>query len=264
MLDLHALTLPAGVAALTDLSVAANIPANDGQSAPGVPIAPGAVLKGWGFQALATCTGLIEAQLISQDQIDPINGEHWKSSTSVLLALYFDAYLPYSRGKRALYINSTAQNDVAGYMVDQYPSPVGANVKNFGQMIKLPQVFGGALTANVWGSVVVAPASNIPAGTYALLGVYLGAITDVALIRFEHADFGGKKPGFPAVDETKAISRSVTPMGCPVFNNNGSQFRALGDIPIFRATSAGTGLTIGMLSMVADTPTVTLVLVQLS
>ena len=263
MLDLHALTVPAGVAALTDISIAANIPANDGQSAAGVPIAPGAILKAWGFVALSTCTGLIEAQLISQDQIDPINGEHWGSSTSVALSLHFDAHLPFLRGKRALHINSTAQNDLAGYTIDKYPTPGGADVKTFGQRIMITQIKVGALTPNVWGTQIVAPANMIPAGRYALLGAYVHALTNHSLIRFEHADFQGKKPGFPVVDESLAVARAVLPMHSPVFSGYGHQFLAMGDIPVFNCTVQGTGLSIQLLSMTADTPEVTLHLVQI-
>jgi len=265
MLDLHALVNATGSATLVDISIAANIPANDGQSAAGVPIAPGAILKGWGFKSLAAGVAIEEAQLISQDQIDPINGEHWVGgASSVLLCTYFDAYLPFIRGKRALYYAQDTAADIAGFTIDKYPTPGGADVKTFGQRIILPQVFGGALTANVWGTQIVAPANMIPAGKYALLGAYVHSMTDGAIIRFVHADFQGKKPGFPVMDPTKAVARAVIPMGCSVFNMYGMQFMALGDIPVFNCTVQGTGLSIEMLDMVADTPQVNLHLVQLA
>jgi hypothetical protein len=104
----------------------------------------------------------------------------------------------------------------------------------------------------------------IPAGKYALLGAYVHAMTDGAIIRFTHADFQGKKPGFPVMDPTKAVARAVAPMGCPVFNMYGAQFMALGDIPVFNCTVQGTGLSIEMLDHIADTPQVNLHLVQLA
>lgn len=264
MLDLHVLLNTTGCITLSNISVAANIPANDGQSAAGVPIAPGAVLKGWGGFT-TTPDYLIEMQLISQDQIDPINGEYWIGVATALVAVHFDSYLPFQKGMRAIYYRQmTAAADTGAYTIDQYSTPAGANVKNFGQRIILPQVFGAALTANTWGTQVVAPAVMIPAGRYALLGAYVHSLTNAAVIRFEHADFGGKKPGFPVIDESLAITRAVAPMACPVFNNNGHQFMALGDIPIFNCTVQGTGLTIQMLSLAANTPEVNLVLVQLS
>lgn len=264
MLDLHALTDTTGSVTLANISVAANIPANDGQTAPGVPIAPGAVLKGWG--ALTTIADTLrELQLISQDQIDSINGEYWRpGAASVLGIAHFESNLPFRSGGRQIRIRqNTGAAPIIGFTLDQYASPVGAHPKTFSQMIKLPQVFG-ALTANVWGTVAVAPGTNIPAGTYAILGVYVHGLTNYALIRFSHADFGGKKPGFAVIDESKAIARAVAPMASPIFNLTGNQFLALGDCPVFRCTSAGTGLTIEMLSITADTPDVTLNLVQLA
>jgi hypothetical protein len=265
MIDVHALTDTTGSTTLASLIAAANIPSSDGQTAPGVPIAPGAVLKAWGVFTTIADT-LKECKLISQDQIDSINGEDWNVGAAGVLGLaHFDAYLPYRSGNRNIsYSQNTGAAPVIGYTIDQYPSPTGANVKNFGQRILLPQVFGGALTANKWGTIPVAPTSNIPAGTYGILGAYVHALTNYALIRMEHADFGGKKPGFPVVDTSKAAARAVLPMPSPVFNMYGLQFMALGDIPVFRATSTGTGLTLGALSITGDTPNVILNLVQLT
>lgn len=265
MLDLHVVLDATGSTALKNISLTANIPANDGQSAAGVPIAPGCVLKAWGaFTTIADT--LMELQMISQDQIDPINGEHWLGTATSLLGMaHFDSYLPFQKGMRALYIRqNTAAADIGAYTIDQYTNPASASVKNFGQRIIVPQVFGGALTANTWGTVTLTPAVMIPAGKYALLGAYVHALTNYAVIRFTHADFGGKKPGFPVVDESLAAARAVIPMNCPVFNANGHQFMALGDIPVFNVTVQGTGLTIEMLSLTADTPEVNIELVQLS
>lgn len=263
MLDLHALADTTGSVTLVNMSLAANIPANDGQSAAGVPIAPGAILKGYGF--LSTIADAVRAtRLISQDQIDPINGEYWIADASTLGLVHFDAYLPFQKGLRMLYYRQlTGAAPIIGYTMDKYPTPGGADVKTFGQTIILPQVFAGALTANVWGTQVVAPASNMPAGKYALLGVYVTGLTNYALIRFEHADFGGKKPGFPVVDDSVAVARAVTPMWAPVFSQ-GAQFLAMGDIPVFNVTANGTGLTIDMLSITAVTPQVMLHVVQLA
>jgi len=264
VLDLHCLT-DGGSVTLKNISLAADIPANDGQTAPGVPIAPGATLKGWGaFTTIADT--LMELKLVSQDQIDSVNGEYWTpGAASVLGMAHFDSNLPYRSGGRSISIRqNTGAANIVAYTLDKYPSPMGANVQNFGQMIKLPQVFGGALTAVTWGTVPVAPTSNIPAGSYAILGAYVSALTNYAAIRFTHADFGGKKPGFPVVDASKAAARAVLPMNAPVFNMYGMQFMALGDIPVFRATSAGTGLTIEMMDITADTPNVCLNLVQVA
>jgi len=261
MLDLHALTDTTGNVALTLLSTAAKIPANDGQTAPGVPIAPGAKLKGWGIYTTIADT-IAEAKLLSQDQIDSINGEYYNpGAASVLGIVHFESVLVYKTGGRLLYYKqNTGAAPVIGYLLDQYgTNGVPQEINN---NIKLPQVFGGALTANTWGSVAVSPTSQIPAGKYAILGVYVHALTNYALIRFAHADFGGKKPGFPVVDVSKAAARAVLPPQDPVWNLVGRQFVALGDVPVFAATSAGTGLTIEMLSITADTPNVILNLVK--
>ena len=264
MLDLHALYNGTGSTTLSSISVAANIPSLDGQSAPGVPIAPGAILKAWGVATTIADT-IKEAKLVSQDQIDSINGEYFNPTSGVNGIINFDTFLPYRSGGRTIsYSQNTGAAPVFAFTLDQYPAPIGANPQKFSQSIKLPQVFGGALTAGAWGSVPVAPTSNIPAGKYAILGAYLSNVTNYALLRFRHADFGGKIPGFPAVDVTKAAARAVLPPGCPLFNMPGLQFIALGDCPTFQATSNGTGLTVDALSITADTPNVVLNLVQLS
>lgn len=264
MFDYHEIIDTTGSVALTNISLAANIPANDGQTAPGVPIAPGAVLKAWGAYTTIADT-LRELKMLSQDQIDSINGEYWNPGAASTLGLaHFDSFLPYRTGGRNIYIRqNTGAAPIHAYTIDQYSTPLGANVNNFGQAIKLPQVFGGALTANVWGSQAVAPTTNMPAGTYALLGAFVHGLTNYAGIRFAHADFGGKKPGFPVVDPSKAAARAVLPMPAPVFNGYGIQFLAMGDVPVFRTTSAGTGLTIEMNSITADTPNVILNLKQI-
>lgn len=263
MLDYHLLVDTTGSVALTNMSVAANIPANDGQSSPGVPIAPNAVLKGWGGYTTIADT-LREMKLISQDQIDPINGEFWNPGAASTLGLvFFDSFLPYRTGNRQIsYRQNTGAAPIHGFTLDQYAG-YSVDVRNFGQSVKLPQVFGGALTANLWGSQPVSPTTNLPAGKYALLGAYVHGLTNYASIRFTHADFGGKKPGFPVVDASKAVARAVMPMNAPVFNGYGIQFMALGDIPVFSCTSGGTGLTIEMNSITADTPNVILNLKQI-
>ena len=264
MLDLKALSDPTGSAVLVNISTAAFIPANDGQTAPGVPIAPNAVLKGWGLMSQAR--GIEEMQLISQDQIDSINGEHWfGGANSLLEIIHFDTYLPFSRGGRNIYYHQVVAGaaSVAAYTIDQYPTPNSSGFKNYGQKVMITQLMG-ALTADVWGSTPVAPATMIPAGKYALLGAYVHQLTSHAFIRFTHADFQGKTPGFPVVDETKATAIGNEPMDAPLWSRTGTQFVALGDIPVFNVTAQGIGLVIQMLDLTADTPHVTLNLQQVS
>jgi len=257
MLDLHALYNGTGSLTISNISVAANIPVNDGQTAPGVPIAPGAVLKGYGVYTTIADT-LKEVKLISQDQIDSINGEDWNVGAAGVLGIaHFGAELPFKSGGRNInYAQNTGAAPVAAYTLDQYAG--GPVPTKLGQKILLPQVFGGALTAGAWGTVPVSPTVQIPAGKYIILGAYVHALTNYAIIRFAHANFGGKKPGFPVIDFSKASARAVVPMPTPVFNMEGEQFRALGDCPVFEATSAGTGLTVEALSITADTPNVIL------
>lgn len=264
MFDLHALYNGTGSVSLSNISVAANIPSLDGQTAPGVPIAPGALLKAWGVATTIADT-IKEAKLISQDQIDSINGEYYNPTSGVQGIVHFDSYLPYRSGGRAIsYSQNTGAAPVFAYTLDQYPNPAGALPKDFRANIKLPQVFGGALTAGVWGSVAVAPTVNIPQGKYAILGAYVTNITNYALVRFRHASFGGKIPGFPVTDLSKAVARATAPLMAPVFNSPGAQFMALGDCPVMDVTSTGTGLTVDALSITADTPNIVLNLMQLA
>ena len=86
MLDLHALYNGTGSTTLSNISVAANIPSLDGQTNPGVPIGLGAVLKGWGVATTIADT-LKECKLISQDQIDSINGEDWNVGAAGVLGI---------------------------------------------------------------------------------------------------------------------------------------------------------------------------------
>jgi hypothetical protein len=258
MLDLHCMYDSSGSTTLKAINLAA-LPALDGQTSAGVPIAVNATLKGWGVYTTIADT-LKECKLISQDQIDSINGEDWNVGIAGVLGIaHFGAELPYKSGGRTIsYAQNTGAAPVAAYTIDQYPTGNGSNPQKLGQKILLPQVFAGALTAGAWGSVPVAPTTNIPAGKYVILGAYVHSLTNYAVIRFTHADFGGKSPGFPVIDFSKAAARAVVPMPTPVFNLEGEQFKAFGDCPTFTATSAGTGLTIQCLSITADTPNVIL------
>ena len=286
MFDLHALYNATGYqessALLTsNLTVNANIPTGDGAPVAGVPIAPGAVLKYWGLLETIADT-IFRAQMWSQDMFDAPNGEAWNPGANSTVGLVnFEENLPYVKGARNIgYSQNTAAAKVIGYTIDQYSDPSSAPRANnpgtiLGQHGIYPQVFGGALTAGAWGTIGFAPAAGVvqgasaaatvtlpPAGRYAILGAYVHGLTNYALIRFEHADFGGFRPGFPAVDASLAVARAVAPMNDSIFNLYGRQFVAMGDIPTCRFTAGGTGLTIDAIAVTADTPNVIVNLAQ--
>jgi hypothetical protein len=133
------------------------------------------------------------------------------------------------------------------------------------------QTFGGALTTNQWSSLAIAPTTAIPNGTYVILGAYVTALTNVALIRFSHADFQGLKPGFPVMNAelTAAVTYQVAMRDSLVTLDMGEQFLSLSDTfgtpqcPVFRVSNAGTGLTAECIGVQADTPVVNLVVMRL-
>lgn len=264
MYDLHAIYDSTGNdSALTLINSTGIIASGDGAAVAGVPIAPGATLKHWGFLTTIADT-LNQIKLISQDQIDSINGELWNpGSNSTVGLMNVEEALPFVKAARLLYYEqNTAAAKIAAYTIDQYTAPMGASRQNLGQHVIIPQPKTGALTAGAWGTMSFAPSAVPPAGTYAILGAYVTALTNYALLRFEHADFKGFKPGFPVVDASLAASRAVMPPNDSLFNLYGRQFVAMGDIPTFRITAQSTGLQIDMLSLTADTPNVIVNLAQ--
>lgn len=262
MLDLHVLYNATGSTTLSNITAAANIPSNDGQAAAGVPIAPNAILKHWGFMTLIADT-LKTIQLVSQDQVDPINGEQLNpGAESTWGIMNVEEYLPFLKAARNLsYAQNTGAAKVAAYTIDQYQA--GSQGKNtLGSHAIIPQVFGAGLTAGAWGSQTFSPTAMPPQGKYAILGAYVSGLTNYGVIRFEHADFKGFKPGFPVVDADLAITRAVAPPNDAIFNLYGRQFVAMGDIPTFNITAQGTGLQIDFYDLVADTPNIMLNLAQ--
>ena len=101
----------------------------------------------------------------------------------------------------------------------------------------------------------------MPPGKYAILGAKVHGLTNYAVIRFQHANFGGLFPGFPVMDQSKAAARAVVGLD-DIFQADGYQFAAMSDIlqvpccPTFNVTAQGTGLTIWCGDITADTPIV--------
>lgn len=169
---------------------------------------------------------------------------------------------------------NTAQASNLGILVDHYPG--GSVVKGSrsmpNQVTAGATTFGGALTTVVWGSAAFAPTTALPNGKYAILGAACSAVTNLASIRFRHADFGQFVPGF-MVSNYETISTSTwdkVPKD-DIFNGYvGYQFVALGDklgapmCPVFSVSNAGTGLNIEMIDVQADTPVVHLNLAKVA
>ncbi len=272
MLDVHALLITPGAVAVlgADGTVAAG---GDGASSPGVPVGPGAVLKAWGFNS-TTADSIASIRLRSQDMVDPIDGIQYSPGTSSILVQHLDyTTLPYSKGTRSINVGTNV-GVVAGhgFLIDEYGNGGGcvAGKSDMGGEIQVGgTTFSGALTANTWGSQPFV-AANLPAGKYAILGAYVHAITNVALIRFRHNSFKGYLPGFPVANASIATATTVDiaardPM---IQARNGEQFIHLSEklgiacCPIFEVTNAGTGLSIEMMDVVADTPVVNLVIAK--
>ena len=135
-----------------------------------------------------------------------------------------------------------------------------------GVVVATATTAGAALVANAWAGTAFAPVNALPQGKYAILGAVVAAVTHGA-IRFSHADFGGKKPGFP-VCETGVAANLAGCSKSDLFLEPGVQFVTLGDelglaaCPVFTVTNMGTGLVIELMSPTIATPTVVLWLVK--
>src|SRR6266550_9040641 len=229
MLDLHALSSGGGTS-LTN--IATILLGNDGATVAGVPVAGGAALVHWG--GLTTIADTIkELKLTSQDQLDPVNGEDFVTGGTATGILAVKDYLRFSAGARipSMSQNTGAANNMA-YLLDLYPGgpaqkhpPYGVDGKNwYGST-----VYSGALTALTWKQQAFNPTNAMPAGKYAIQGVWCSSLTNYALIRFRHADFGVFAPGFPVVDPNITVARAVLPLDDLLFEP-GYQFTYLSEL----------------------------------
>lgn len=274
MLDMHAMTITPGAALVLGAVASTVAPGNDGQSVAGVPIADGAQLVRWGGLS-PTADTIAAIKLASQDMVDSINGEYYVPGAASLLNVFHEVdNLPYKTGQR-MFQMGTNTGVVAGsvYTIDRYAG--GNCVRGSRNMprcvVPMSQTFGAACTSNTWNSQAFTPPVALPSGKYAILGALVSAIANGALLRFSHADFGGKSPGFP-VHNYETISTATWDKSdkSPILSELGTQFVAMGDeigeacCPVFSVTSGGTGLTMQVLSVQADTPVVTPVLAKVA
>lgn len=272
MLDLHAAYDGTGSTSLADAATIAV--GGDGAVVKGVPIisAPRvATLIAWGAIAVAVADGPKELKLQSNDLNDPANGSDWKPGGTSLTFMtpHLMESLPFVSAARKISYAQKATAGITPFWLDHYEPRDARAQCVLGS--KLPpnrgvysQAFGGALTAGAWGTVAFAPASNLPAGRYALLGFWASALTLGALFRFQHADFGVCQPGCAAVDLFTTAATLTGLSGDEIALSPGYQFVAFGEItgkpqcPVFRAGPNGSGLTIWCCDCTADTPTVVL------
>ncbi len=274
MLDLHAVTSGGGTALTAISTIAAG---GDGASAAGVPIASGATLVTWG--GLTTIADTIkELKLVSQDLSDSVNGSDYVlGGTATGIEIEYDN-LPFYTGARNISMaqNTAGANNI-GFTIDQYASGGASNITSeplYGGLPNrtgmYPQVFGAALTAITWGSQKFAPTNAIPAGKYSIKGAKVSSLTNYALVRFQHADFGPFLPGFPVVDPNITLARAVAPCSDLLFSYPGYQFAWCSVIfgvpcePVFTVQAGGTGLNIQVLAITADTPQVELYLTKVA
>lgn len=272
MLDLRAVTGTPGAATVLGATFP-TICTNDGASVAGVPITPGAVLVGWGGHSIAANT-IGNIKLFSQDMADPINGQTITLGAASLLNQYvkYDN-LPYKTGLRGIQMGTnTGVGAAIGFYIDNYKG--GAVVQGSrvmpNQVMTGVTTFGGALTTLVWGSQAYAPATALPNGKYAILGFIATAITNVALVRFQHADFGQFLPGLPTANPEIISTSSWDKVwkNSNTIAEQGYQFVAMGEVlnepccPVFSVTNAGTGLNIQALTIAGDTPVVHITLAK--
>jgi len=157
--------------------------------------------------------------------------------------------------------NTGAANNFA-YTIDHYGDKQAYTIaasKHQGNRVSIKQAFS-ALTAKTWGTVPVAPTTTPPDGKYALLGVEAIGLTNFALVRFQHNDWGSYMPGFPVIDQVDtAVANAVLPKE-DFFTWDRFQFVKFSQdtgipcVPVFTISKATTGLTAWCLDIVADTP----------
>lgn len=272
MLDVRGLVVTPGAVLVLGTGIP-GIPVGDGAPISGVPLSPKATLMLYGMLSVTADT-IARTKLSSQDMIDPINGEDISQGAASLL-VEFHKYinLPYKTGSRFLQVGTnTGVVAGTGFLIDDYPNDRGQVTwgdqrSRFTPKVVIPGslTYGGALTTNQWGALAFAPATQIPNGKYAILGAYVSAVANAALIRFAHADFGAYKPGFPVMNyEVTAILAAQVSLKDQLLLEPGYQFVRLSDItakpqcPVFTVSNAGSGLNIEMISAQGDTPVVTL------
>jgi hypothetical protein len=262
MLDVHATHGTPGNVTLALATELATICTNDGASVAGVPIGDQAKLIMWGGTSLIANT-IAAMVLQSQDQVDPINGESIDLGASSLQNEFHKfTNLPYKTGKRIVKMSTnTAQADSNEcFTIDWYPAPAGLSSPNgearfIPNQVTISQLQAAADVANGWYSQAIAPAVALPNGKYAILGCYVKLTTQAHVIRFAHADFGGKKPGFPIIDsfdsDILAHQKGIKDI---LQANPGYQFVAMAEatdlpcIPVFSVSNAGTGLNLESLA----------------
>ena len=271
MLDLHALTITPGAVLVLGAN-GAIAAGQDGASVAGVPVNSAklaATLIGWGFLS-PTADSIARIKFQSPDQVDPVNGiDVAKGATSLEIAYWQFDSLPFETGVRSLTVGTNV-GVVAGtgLLLDSY-SGGGTTVKGSRHMQNMVSTgtattFGAALTANAWGSQPFAPVSPLPAGKYAILGAYVSAITNVAALRFSHADWA-YDPGFPVVNtQLSAILGIQLAPKDNLWHEPGYQFVTMGEelempcCPVFTVGPGSTGLTIWAIAAQACTPVVIL------
>jgi len=209
--------------------------------------------------------------------MDTANGYEEITTAGVEGIKHFWDNLP-SKAQRLISMKTAAVNTMA-YQIDNYGGGQVVSIKKYGRPSLngwYSQTFAGALTAITWGTQVWNPpgaggstgASNPPPGKYALLGAKVHQLTNYAVLRFQHANFGGLYPGFPVLDQSKASARAVVELD-DIFQSDGYQFAAMSEIlgipccPTFNITAQGTGLTIWCAAITADTPIVNLNVVKI-
>jgi hypothetical protein len=272
VLDIHALSSGGG----TSLTAIATILAGgDLATVAGVPVAGGAALVRWG--GLTTIADTIkELKLVSQDQLDPVNGQDIVAGGTASGIMDIAEYLKFANGARnpSMAQNTGAANNIA-YLIDNYGGGAVTQHEYYGVDGKNWQgstVYGGALTAITWKQQAFNPGSAIPAGKYAIRGAWVSSLTNYALLRFRHADFGAFAPGFPVVDVNQTVARAnIAGLGQDLLNDySGLQFSYLSKLlrvpcePIFTVQANATGLNFEMAAITTDTPEVILNLVKVS
>lgn len=267
MLDLHAVTITPGAVLVLGAASTTITAGGDGAATPYVPNDITAQLIQWGVIS-PTADTIAIMKMQSQDSVDPINGETLTPGAASLLNIMGKyTFLDYKSGPRIV-TAGTNTGVVAGmaWLLDYFEGGEAIKGSRFmDKQIVTPAVtYGGALTANTWLDQAYTPATAMPNGKYAILGAWVSAIANGALLRFRHNSFNNRIPGIPVANYETISTATWDKIDKTelLHTQSGYQFVYLSEItgkpccPVFNQSNAGTGLVINMAAAQADTPVV--------
>ncbi len=276
LLDLHSVYDATGS---TDTVVSENnsnaaIPANDGSNVIGLSPFGNATLLGYGATVGAAAQALVTIGMSSNNLVDPVNKllDTARGTDTRTCAMKW-LTTNYARGPNLVQYAQEAAGVLATFKIDLVQVGSSSSPSSYAlQNIAEYTINSGACTAGVYQSTAFAPSPTPPVGVYRILGARVCNVLFAAAIRFTHADFAGAHPGFPVVSYSDQ-ALTIAGIGGNFLTSDqvqGYQFLAMSQAlgipccPQFTIQGQGTGLNVEILDVIADTPTIDLIIQKLS